>query len=227
MDFTQAYEKWDTLPDVKLNINLGDGGEGPWGKDLSSLGPEFRDLYGMNNNPLQPEFRWQDIVRGREIRSESQRVHRRWNGQVGFVYVPSADREEGQKIREGLFEAAKPVGRANFFMPGRGFVLTEEEGQNEAILEALGDLVSDVEPPKEGWSPKIGQLLVLRRLKAFEEAEATFEDKSDLIFAGVGGWDTYLEAAFDGLEVVRRTGDPEKDVKAFFAQVQRLRDEQA
>jgi len=84
MDYQEIYEHWSDLPDCHIHF----GGECMWGKQLPD------GTIGLNNNPLQNEYRWQDIVR--DVKPWPEILHRRWPVQVGFTNK----KKRKQDIRE-------------------------------------------------------------------------------------------------------------------------------
>jgi hypothetical protein len=135
MDYAKIYEEWETLPDCKLHMP----GEGLWGKVLPN------GYYGVNNMPLHHSYRWQDIVRLRELPDEDDAdkviVHRRWKTQTYYRFTEPAEKDQAMEMRQKLYDALKAIGHPGFVWPGLGYVLLEEEMSDmsafEKIIEAL------------------------------------------------------------------------------------------
>jgi hypothetical protein len=127
MNYQDLYERWDEFEDVRFTIP----GETMWAKQLPD------GALGLNNNPLDPKYRWQDVVIDGEV------VHRRWTTRIEYRYKHLADKTQDLKQREALYEALKPLGSPSFFMPGMGFLLSEEavpvvHERMESTLTELG-----------------------------------------------------------------------------------------
>lgn len=132
-NWVEIYEKWEDLPDDRLLIDpTNDGGENVWCKRLPD------STLGLNNQPLHPEYRWQDIVTD----SRAPKVlHRRWNAQVWFKYPGVDDEAVDLPLRGVLASALAPVGHVSFWWVGSGYCLVEDaDGAEERVTAALGDL---------------------------------------------------------------------------------------
>ena len=143
----EVYEKWDDLPTGRraMLFDEDESGESVWTKDVGD------GLLGINNNPLSPFFRWQDIVRypeganrGWESRENPELIHRRWNSQVFFTFdEPSLKKEseEAEAIRRRIYDAIRAVGgRGSFWLPRMGSALFETEDEEEARRVLAGVL---------------------------------------------------------------------------------------
>ena len=69
MNYEEIYEKWEELPSCRIYINLGEGGERCWGRELPD------GTYGIDNFPLNWPLQFQDIVKTREVRDINERLH--------------------------------------------------------------------------------------------------------------------------------------------------------
>jgi hypothetical protein len=136
MDYAEIYkeENWKKFPDCKIRIDDGDVcGENMWGKELPG------GLVGLNNNPLTPGYKWQDIVRPGTDMPEL--VHRRWMFDVWYNFV-LVDGEEGgdkdlaqrQLIMDTVIAAG---GHPSFWVTGVGHSLCETSEVVAAVKEAL------------------------------------------------------------------------------------------
>jgi len=134
INYDAIYKGWDKLPDCRIRIDLGDGGERLWGKRLPD------GTIGLNNDPLYAEYRWQDIVR--ENGSRPVVLHRRWNVKLWFEYKPGATETADLKRRKAIVEACKTVDgtHPNFWMAGSGFILCETPAVVKKARAALGKL---------------------------------------------------------------------------------------
>jgi hypothetical protein len=130
MDIAEIYKKWDSLPQCKINISPRGEGESLWGRKL----PGGR--VGIDNNPLAPELRWQDIVDPDVVKAGLPRlIHRRWNTRIWFEYLTRGKTEKGDlPRRKEIYEALKALGNVNFFSSGVGFILLEEADPEIAEL---------------------------------------------------------------------------------------------
>lgn len=160
MNYEQdVYASWDNLPQCRIHIDLGDGGEGCWGRELPD------GTYALDNYPLHGEYRWQDVVSSRELRSPDQLVHRRWNTRIHFKFdQPKFDQpkenenqDEARAIRKKIFEALESDDSdPGFWCPGVGYVsfkeaLTDEEAEAKVtqLLGAVGIPVTFFEDEDE------------------------------------------------------------------------------
>ena len=113
--YDEIYKNWDSFPDCRIRVDIGgDGGENMWGKELPG------GLYGINNDPLHLEYRWQDIVSRREIRDDKAVVHRRWKTKTHFTFDDPKDKEQSKALREKMLAAFKATARTalGFWAPG-------------------------------------------------------------------------------------------------------------
>lgn len=127
LNYDEIYEKWDELEDAKTRLVPG---ESMWAKKVGN------GLLGLNNSPLDENFRWQDI-----IGADGTVVHRRWNTKVRYYY--DAEKDEASR-REALFEMLKPVGHPGFFMASMGYVLVKD-ADAEAVRAKIVELFSDLD----------------------------------------------------------------------------------
>lgn len=137
-DYKNVYEKWNELEQCRVRIFPRNEGESLWGRKVPDS-----NLVGLDNDPLAPELRWQDIVDPNAMKNGLPKlIHRRWNAKVWFEYHPMPTGEEDLPQRKQIAEAAKAIGGwPTFFMPGIGFVLMEEEATAlEKVREALKPL---------------------------------------------------------------------------------------
>lgn len=141
INYDEVYENWDSLPDGKISL----AGEGLWVKRLPN-----GDV-ALNNNPLDENYRWQDVVRNGKV------IHRRWNTMIWFFYEPASDdgktinEEKDKERRRAIGDAIKPIGNPNFFWAGRGYALMLSEDDaacREQLVAALDkvDIPTDVQP---------------------------------------------------------------------------------
>ena len=96
----EVYSKFDDLPDCRVRINLGDGGERVWAKDLGN------GTYALNNYPLYGAFMWQDVVSTQEVTSPDDLVYRRWKSTSYIEYSNEPeDDNEGKNFRAAILSA--------------------------------------------------------------------------------------------------------------------------
>lgn len=128
-DYTDdIYKGFADLPSCRIRIDMGDGGENLWGKEL----PDGN--YALDNDPVHGEWRWQDIVGSRSLSDEGQLLYRRWKGRVYYTYDVAGDDASKQALWRALSELGKP---ALSYM-GMGMVLLkEEDGAEEKVAEIL------------------------------------------------------------------------------------------
>lgn len=137
LNYDVVYEKWDEYPDCRIHIDLGDGGEGMWGKKLPD------GTFGISNMPLHTEYQWQDIVRTAKLRDANQLIHRRWNSKVYFKYTPETEEADNLELRKNIYNTLEAAGfNPGFWVDGVGYALikeklSENEGR-EAVTKALG-----------------------------------------------------------------------------------------
>jgi len=135
VDYEEIYkeENWEEFPNCKIRIDEGEGGENMWGKELPD------GLVGLNNNPLSPGYRWQDIVRPGSDKPEL--VHRRWMFDVWYKYSVVESEEGGDEEmaqRKLIMDTAVAAGgHPSFWMTGVGHALCETLEQATAVTEAL------------------------------------------------------------------------------------------
>ena len=128
VDYDKIYENWKDYPLVK---RAAIPQEKLWVRVLPS-----GDI-GLDNNPLNEEFRWQDVLRGGKV------IHRRWKTKVWYQYTDVVDDKASEARRGELYEALKDLGDPNFFWPGRAYVLMESDdaaGHREKVISALEKL---------------------------------------------------------------------------------------
>jgi hypothetical protein len=135
-EYREIYEKWESLPDCRIRIDLGDGGEGMWGKVLPN------GLFGINNMPLHTEYQWQDIVSTSELRDKDRLVHRRWNQKIYYKWPEVEDQEASRAQRQKIIDLLKETGyHPGFWSKGTAYFLVEGEFDAHAG-EKAADLLS-------------------------------------------------------------------------------------
>lgn len=135
MDYKDLYptETWVCLPACKVLLRgAGDTyEERVWARQV----PGHENLVGLDNIPLNPLWRWQDIVEvsGGVVVS---RVHRRWNQEVIFKYKPKEGEADFQQ-RSRIYDTLAPLGYANFLLPGLVSVYFEDANMDGEQCFAL------------------------------------------------------------------------------------------
>lgn len=138
-DYREIYAQWDELPQCRIHLDLGDGGENCWGRELPD------GTYALDNYPLYRAYRWQDVVRTKEIRTPDELIHRRWNTRIYFRFDQPEDADEAsRKIFEALDASDADPG---FWCRGVGYVSFEVEmTEKEAEAEVTKRLAGVIEP---------------------------------------------------------------------------------
>lgn len=116
------YTKWNSLPQCRIFIP----GERLWGRKLPN------GMVGLDNSPLDGNWRWQDIV---QSENDPTIVHRRWNCRVWFKYTPAESEDKDLELRKAIFEASNKVGHCQFFSRGLGYVLLEKKEKAEEVVQ--------------------------------------------------------------------------------------------
>lgn len=118
MNYEEIFAKWDALPDCRIRIDLGDGGENLWGKVLPD------GTFGINNMPLHQEYQWQDIVLTQQISSDGETIFRRWGRKVYFTWDEPSDAEAASAARKSLIRVAVEAGHhPGFWNTGVAYIL--------------------------------------------------------------------------------------------------------
>lgn len=135
---TAIYAVWGDHPHDKTNRIV--PGENLWVRQLPG------GLLGLDNWPVDREYRWQDIYT-----AAGKRVWRRWNTSIGFIYATTDD-DEGTRKR--IFDTLHADDVAvRFFWRGLGFAefTSTDAAACRARLTApeLEGLIVEVEPAED------------------------------------------------------------------------------
>ncbi len=131
-NWEEIYKNWCELPLGKIRL----GDEGIWVRRLGG------GLVGLDNDPLDGNYRWQDILDGRH-----NVVHRRWVTWVPFSYTPEEEEEKDLEIRKRVHEELNKLGNCDFFWKGSGFVLSEKS--EEEVIDAINAFELTTVPMEE------------------------------------------------------------------------------
>lgn len=129
INYEEIYEGWSSLPQCRVHINTGDGGENLWGRSLPD------GTRGLDNNPLNDGYRYQDIVES--TGSAPKVLHRRWNAMVWYEYDEPEDKDEALVRRKVLLSVLKPIGFPSFFTVGTGYVLLKDAKDAVNIVQGV------------------------------------------------------------------------------------------
>jgi hypothetical protein len=132
MDYTKIYGGWNSLPDCRIRLDLGDGVEHLWGKMLPD------GTFGINNMPLDASYQWQDIVSSQELRNSAALIHRRWKCKTYFCF--KEDPKGDQTLRQTIAETLQARGLyPGFWTTGVGYALFKEDLGEEASQKVISD----------------------------------------------------------------------------------------
>lgn len=133
MDYEEIYKNWDNLPQGRILVDAGDGGENLWARELPD------GTVGIDNNPLTPDYRYQDIIQPGSDRPDL--VHRRWHHDLWFQYDANEDDEEDLKIRKHIVASIRLFGGdPNFWTKGVGHSLCQTLEDVSSVKDALENL---------------------------------------------------------------------------------------
>lgn len=133
MNYEEIYSKWETLPQCRIRVDLGDGGENCWGRELPD------GTFALDNYPLHGELLWQDVVSTKNVTSVEQRVHQRWKTRIFFPYPSDEDDDVDAATRESILSTL----RANkleggFWSKGTAYATFAEE---ISPIDAAGKII--------------------------------------------------------------------------------------
>lgn len=120
-------------PHTKVHIQWPDGGgsESVWARDLGN------GLALLDNEPLYPKYRWQDIIRSAGGYA-GDLVSRTFPTKIVYTFEDVDDKDGSQALRNRLAESLKSLRvHAGFFSFGNAYVLLREGVEPSAVKAAL------------------------------------------------------------------------------------------
>jgi hypothetical protein len=140
-----AYARWGEFSQTKIRLP----GERLWARELPD------GLVAIDNRPLHPDFRWQDILLpgeyGDKPATKEDILYRRWKTLVFLGYkVPMrgidmnvVDYNLEQIARRRIYGVLKDIGQLYFLMAGVAGLHLEEELDEDAAAKTAIDLVDE------------------------------------------------------------------------------------
>lgn len=131
------YENWTKHTSIKITIQSSTGErERLWAVVIGSGYADGSQVVGIDNVPLMPDYRWQDIVQLHKNNDRPNLIYRKWNALIYFHFESAPTQEEDLQRRNTIFEALKGIGHPGFLWEGLGYILMEQEQEEaEAIFE--------------------------------------------------------------------------------------------
>jgi len=136
-----VYAKWEDLPQCRIYLDLGDGGENCWGRELPD------GTYALDNYPMYNEYTWQDVVTSKELHRSDQLIHRRWKTRLFYKYeIVGTTHGERLAQRKQITDALLAEGNADpgFWVEGVGTVSFKEELNDEEAQARVQKLLAKV-----------------------------------------------------------------------------------
>lgn len=120
-----ADKVWAKLDDCRVHIP----GENMWGKKLPD------GTVAINNDPIDHDYFWQDIVKVHSNNDAGEVVHRRWQVKIWFKYEPAKTENKDIERRKELLKATRLIGHMSFFTTGLGYIYIKKPEDALKIFE--------------------------------------------------------------------------------------------